>query len=191
MILLVNTNLRHDTFPLPQMTGLEATAVCLQIWNHNKLIFVSACLPPAATITQTDLDAIFSPHDAVILAGDLNCKHVSWNNASVNKNGSILLSYCLNNAITINYPNQPTHFPYNSYPSVIDIELSQRCTTSKPPSIPALSSDHNPIVYKVYLHPVLSTPKRLYDYKHANWPLFRTSLDLALDLHPIIQNNRT
>jgi len=87
-MLLVNTNLCHDTFPLPQMTGLEATAVCLQLHKHKKLIFVSAYLPPAATIAQTGLDAIFSPNDAVILAGDLNCKHVSWNNASVNKNGS-------------------------------------------------------------------------------------------------------
>jgi hypothetical protein len=58
------------------MSGLEATAIFLQLQNHNKLIFVSAYLPPAATITQTDLDAIFSPHDAFILAGELNCKHV-------------------------------------------------------------------------------------------------------------------
>jgi hypothetical protein len=187
-MLLVNTNLRHDAFPLPQLTGLEATAVCLQLHNHSQLIFVSAYLPLAATIAQTDLDAIFSLHDAVILAGDLNCKHVSWNNASENKNGSTLLSYCLNHAITINYPNQPTHFPYNSYPSVLDIALSQRCTTSKPLCIPALSSDHNPIVFKVHLHSDLSTPRLLYDYRYANWPLFRSSLDLALDPHPTIQN---
>ena len=88
----------------------------------------------------------------------------------------------------VNYPNQPTHFPYNSYPSVLDIALSQRCTTSKPLSILALSSDHNPLVFKVHLHPVPSTFKLLYDYKHANWPLFRSSLDLAIDLHQIIQN---
>jgi hypothetical protein len=73
------------------MSGLEATAFCLQLQNHKKLIFVSTYLPPTATITQMDLDAIFAPHFAVILTGDLNCKHVSWNNASVNKNGSSLI----------------------------------------------------------------------------------------------------
>ena len=107
--------------------------------------------------------------------------HVSWNNASVNKNSSTLLSYCSNKAITINYPNQPTNFPHNSYPSVLDIALSQRCTTSKPQSVKALSFDHNSIVFKVHLHP------GYYDYKHANWPLFRYSLDTALDPHSPIQ----
>jgi hypothetical protein len=159
VMLLVNANLRHDTFLLPQMSGLEATTVCLQLQNHNKLIFVSVYLPPTAIITQTDLDAIFAPYDAVIHSGDLNCKHVSWNNVSVNKNGSTLHSYCLNNSINNNYPNQPTHFPYNSYPSILHIAHSQRCITCKPLPIPALSSDHKPIVFKVHLHPILSTPK--------------------------------
>ena len=134
VMLLVNNNLRHDSFSLHPLSGLEATAICLQLQNHN--CFSS---PPAVTIAPTELDAIFSLHDTVVLAGDLKCKHVSWNNASVNKNGSPLLSYCLNKAITINYPNQPTHFPYNSYPSVLDIALSQRCTTSKSQSVPALT----------------------------------------------------
>jgi len=186
-MLLVNNQLRHDSFPLPPLSGLEATAICLQLQNYGQLLFISAYLPAAAAIAPSDFDAIFSLHNTIVLAGDLNCKHVSWNNASVNRNGSTLLSYSLNKAITINYPNQPTHFPYNSYPSVLDIALSQRCTTSKPQSVPVLSSDHNPIVFKVHLHPDLSAPKTFYDYKHANWPLFRHSLDTALDLSPPIQ----
>ena len=105
----------------------------------------------------------------------------------MNKNGNTLLSYCLLNAITINYPNQPTHFPYNSSPSVLDIALSQQCTTSKPLAISALSFDHNPIVFKVHLHPERLPLKPSYDYKHANWPLFRSTLDLSLDPHPTIQ----
>jgi len=147
VMLLVNNNLRHDPFSLPPLSGLEATAIYLPLQNHNKLLFVAAYLPPAVAIAPTDLDAIFSLHDTAVLTGDLNCKHVSWNNASVNKNGSTLLSYFLNKAITINYPDHPTHFPYNSYPSVLDITLSQRCTTSEPQSVPALSSDHNPLVF--------------------------------------------
>jgi hypothetical protein len=158
VMILVNNNLHHDLFSLPPLSGLETTAICLQLQNHSQLLFVSAYIPPAVAIAPMDIDAIFSLHNAVVLAGDLNCKHVSWNNASVNKNGSTLLSYCLNKAITINYSNQPTHFPYNLCPSIFDIALSQRCTTSKTQSVPALSSDHNAIVFIVHLNPVFSLP---------------------------------
>jgi hypothetical protein len=183
VMLLVNNNLRHDSFSLPPLSGLKATAICLQLQNHSQYLFVSAYLPPAVAITSTDLDTIFSLHDAVVLAGDLNCKHASWNNNSVNKNGSTLLSYCLNKAITVIYPHQPTHFPYNSYPSVLDIALSQRCTTSKPQSVAAFSTDRNTTVFKVHLHPDFSPTRILYDYKQAKWPLFRYSLDTALNPH--------
>ena len=47
--------------------------------------------------------------------------------------------------------------------------------------MPTLSSDHNPIVFKIHLRPALRTPKPSYDYNHANWPLFIASLDLTLD----------
>jgi hypothetical protein len=50
------------------------------------------------------------------------------------------------------------------------------------------TSHHNPTVFEVHLHPAFSTPRLLYDYKHANWPLFRSSIDLALDPHPTVQN---
>jgi len=148
---------------------------------------VSAYLPPTTNLQPADLDAIFSTQDAVILAGDLNCKHPSWNNVTRNKNGNSLLSYCLNNNISINYPDQPTHFPYNSFPSVLDIALSQRCTISKPLTLLALSSDHDPIVFKVHLRPVLRSPTPSYNYKLANWPLYRSSIDFSLvPLPPIL-----
>jgi hypothetical protein len=188
VMLLINAHLCHDMFTLPPLTGLEAIAVCLHLQNRNTLLFVAAYHPPAVTIARTDLDAIFSQHDAVIVAGDLNCKHPASNNSTVNRNGHALLSYCFHHSIAINYLDPPTHFPYSLYPSVLDIALSHRSTTSKPKSIPALSSDHNPIVFKVHLHPTATTPRLLYDYKHADWPLFRASIDRALDPTPVIHN---
>jgi hypothetical protein len=116
-----------------------------------------------------------------VLVGDLNSKHITWNNVSVNRNGRILLSYCINKDINLHYPDKPTHFPHNSDPSVLDIALSKRCPISKPQVVPALSSDHNPIVFKIHLNPTTSKPRMQYDYKQANWPLFRTTLDLQLN----------
>jgi hypothetical protein len=97
--------------------------------------------------------------------GDLNCKHPAWNNFAANKNDNTLF-YCGNKSISINFPYQPTHYPYNSYPSVLDIALTQRCTTYKSLAVPFLSSDHNPILFKVFIHgvhplredPIIDTP---------------------------------
>jgi hypothetical protein len=109
VMLFVANELRHEALILCLIRSLEATAIALQLQNNSQQTCVAAYLPPTATITSTDLDAILSTHDTVIIAGDLNCKHPAWNNVSTNKNGNTLLSYCGNKSIDINYPDQPTH----------------------------------------------------------------------------------
>ena len=117
----------------------------------------------------------------MLIVGDLNSKHVSWNNTSVNRNGRTLVTYCIDNQITISYPDQPTYFPHHSTPSVLDIALTKRCPLSKPKSVTALSSDHDPVALKILLHPTTYTPRLRYNYHQADWQLFRKNLDLALD----------
>jgi hypothetical protein len=86
-ILLINNKLRHNQYSLPSLTGLQAMAIYLYLQNRRWLLLVSAYLPPSFTLTHTDLNAIFSQHDSVILTGDLNSEHVAWLNPTVNKNG--------------------------------------------------------------------------------------------------------
>ena len=76
-MLIINNKIRHDQYFLPNLTGLEATATCLYLHNHRRLLFVSAYLPPTSVLTHADLDSIFTQHDSVILVGDLNSKHVA------------------------------------------------------------------------------------------------------------------
>jgi len=124
-MLPMNNKLCHDQYCLPSLTGLEATAIYLYLQNHRRLLFVSTYLPPTSTLTHTDLDVIFTQHDTIILTGDLNCKHVAWLNPSVNKSGSTLLACCTNTNITLNHPDQPTHYPPNAPPSILDVTLSK------------------------------------------------------------------
>jgi hypothetical protein len=168
------------------MDRLEAVAACIYLQNNEQLLFVSTYLLPAAPVVRTDLDKIFSAFTHVVLAGDLNSKHVAWNCSSVDSNGKTLLTYCIDNNLSIHYPDRPTHFPHNSVPSVLDIALTKRCSVSKPVAAPVLSSDHNRIVFKLHLLPILSTPRMVYDYKHANWQLFKSTLDNSIPLNPIL-----
>ena len=75
-MLIINNKIRHDKYYLPNLTGLEATALCLYLQNHRRLLFVSAYLPPTSILPLNDLDSIFNQHDLVILVGDLNSKYI-------------------------------------------------------------------------------------------------------------------
>jgi len=52
----------------------------------------------------------------------------------------------------------------------------------------ALSSDHNPVVFKILSRPSVSKPSPILDYKHANWPLFRSTLDQLIVISPHISD---
>ena len=157
-MILIKHNLRHDQFDLRNLVRLEASAVYLYPRQNRKLLFVAAYLPPTSALSAADLDHIFAQNDSIIIVGDLNSKHVSWNNTSVNRNGRALVTYCIDNQVTLSYPDQPTYFPHHTAPSVHDIALMKRCPLSKPKAVPALSSDHNPVVFKILLQPTTYTP---------------------------------
>ena len=74
---IINNNIRHDPFYLPNMDRLEAVAACIYLHNNEQLVFVSTYLPPAAPVVRTDLDKIFSASTHVVLVGDLNSKHIA------------------------------------------------------------------------------------------------------------------
>jgi exonuclease III len=52
VMLIINNKIRHDQYFLPNLTGLEATATCLYLHNHRRLLFVSAYLPPTSVLTS-------------------------------------------------------------------------------------------------------------------------------------------
>jgi len=185
-VLLINSTIKHDEFILPNMGRLEAVAACICLYDNEQLLFVSTYLPPAAPVNRTDMDKIFSAFTTVVVAGDLNSKHVAWNCSSVDSNGKTLLTYCTDKNLSIHYPNQPMHFPHNTLPSILDIVLTKHCSVSKPMATPSLSSDHNPIVFKSQLLPILTTPRMVYDYKHADWKLFESTLDGTIPRNPTL-----
>ena len=44
-------------------------------------------------------------------------------------------------------------------------------------------------MFKIHLHPATYTPRSTYDYKHADWSLFRHTLDRTLNPHPLIHTH--
>jgi len=187
-MLIINNKIHHDIYCLSNLTGLEATAFTLYLQNQRLLLFVSAYLPPTSILHLPDLDSFFTQQDSKIPVGHLNSKHAARHYTSGNRNRRIILPYCVNTPSPST--DQPTHFANNLTHSFLDITLSKLCPTSKPQAVSTLSSDHNPIVFKILLHQLITKPRTLYDYKNLNWSLFRTSLDLSISsLPPTLTNN--
>jgi len=52
------------------------------------------------------------------------------------------------------------------------------------PPLSLLSFDHTPIVFKILSRPSVSESRPILDYKHANWPLFRSTLGQLIVTNP-------
>jgi hypothetical protein len=128
----------------------------------------------------------FVTNTPTVLIGDLNSKHVAWNCGNTDTNGNILLDYCIARSITIHSPLSPTHFPTRGNHSVLDITLARGCSLTAPQSVTTLSSDHNPVVYKIRWNPTLETPHLQFDYNAAKWKQYQLLLDNLLQHTPKI-----
>ena len=98
-MLLVRSTFRHDQVLLHGIVNVEPIDVCLYSQNDTRLLFVSCYNQSDTIILNSDLDAVFSSFDSVVLVGDVHSKHKAWNYNTVDRNGRLLLSYCLSRGI--------------------------------------------------------------------------------------------
>jgi hypothetical protein len=130
---------------------------------------------------------MFSQSMPTVLMGDFNGKQEAWNCKSHNTNGNILLDFCTDHSITITASAQYTYYPTQGQASVLDIAMTRGCVLSTPQALPFLSSDHNPVVYKIRLQPLPMTRPILYNYQLANWNMYRKVLSILLHTQPVIR----
>jgi hypothetical protein len=146
--ILVRRVIVHHSMPVTGLTHLEAAA------NQSTL----ACRPvkilsvyhsPSRTLIGADLTACFGGGLPVLMAGDLNAKHVDWNSRLTTRRGKPLRDYADENSCLIFGPDTPTTSPYNLSvtPDVLDIVITQNLTFPVYlTSCSALSSDHLPVI---------------------------------------------
>ena len=63
---------------MPGLTHLEATSIQIMLAGRTVKV-LAAYLSPCRPLIAADLDACFDGGLPVLLAGDLNAKHVDWN----------------------------------------------------------------------------------------------------------------
>ncbi|GIX72900.1 putative RNA-directed DNA polymerase from transposon X-element [Caerostris extrusa] len=107
----VKNSLNHYQLPTPQMNGIEATIVNLQVTDNTKVPSASTYCRHSATFPVDDLSKLLNMQPHVIVAGDFNAKRTSWHNTSNSTRGISLNKHIRNRHDTkIIAPTEYIHF---------------------------------------------------------------------------------
>jgi len=95
---------------VPGFTQLEATIVQIMLAGTPVKV-LAAYLSPSRPLIGTDMDACFGGGLPVLMAGDLNAKHVDWTSWPSTRRGKLLRDYADGNCCHIFGPDSPTTNP--------------------------------------------------------------------------------
>ena len=138
-----------------------------------------------------DLTACFGGGLPVLMAGDLNAKHVEWNSRMTTRRGKLLRDYADGNSCLIFGPDTPTTNPYNHSvtPDVLDIVITQNLPFPVYlTSCSALSSDHLPVLIDTACRSSFHHPPDRPDYRRTDWANFQTQLEDQIPFEPELHN---
>ena len=133
--------------PVPGLTHLEATTIHVTLAGRP-VVVLAAYLSPTRPLIGAELSACFGVGLPVLMAGDLNAKHVDWNTRLSKRRGKLLSAYADGNSSLIFGPDSPTTYPYNPSvtPDVLDVIIKYLQIPVYLTSCSALSSDHLPVI---------------------------------------------
>jgi hypothetical protein len=105
--ILVRRGIDHQSVPVLGLQHLEATAI--QVTMGSKLGRILAVyLSPSRPLLATGLSACIGGGLPVLMAGDLNAKHMEWNSWIITRRGRLLCDYADKSSCLIYGPNTPT-----------------------------------------------------------------------------------
>jgi hypothetical protein len=188
---LVRRRIPHHLDPVPSLTELEATAIQFRLAG-KPVIILAAYLSLSRPLIGEDLDACFGGRLPVLLAGDLNAKHVDWNSRLSTRRGKLLRHYADEKSCHIFGPDTPTTNPYNpsATPDVLDIVITRDLPSSvHRASGSALSSDHLPVFIDTVCRSFFQHPPVRPDFGRADWPTFQAHLEAEIPFNPELHND--
>jgi hypothetical protein len=143
-------------------------------------------LSPSWPLLDTDLSTSLGGGLLVLMAGDLNAKHMEWNSREIMRRGRLLRDYADKNSCLIYGPNSSTTVPYKSFatPDVLDIVTTKDLSTPVHLTCSALKSDLLPILIDTECRSsFLNLPDRL-DLRKTDWSKFQACLESGMPSIP-------
>jgi hypothetical protein len=128
--ILVRRCIKHYALPFPGLRHLEAIAIELKLAGKPKKI-LAVYLSPCRPLIKSDLSAYLFGVLPVLMADDINAKHVDWNSRLTTVRGKLLRVYADRHSCLINGPDLPTTVPYNppATPDEINITVIKNLPT--------------------------------------------------------------
>lgn len=174
----VRIGISHSHFKSINLAHVENCFIRIPFENSYLTIGSLYCPPQMSVVNfKSDLSILMSLPGPLILAGDFNAKHTSWNNFSNNRKGIELVKLADSHLSDILCPNIPTLYPSRGNPSTVDLVVRKDidCLSSIK-TINDLSSDHLPILFEV------SSDFRCFinqnfDFHKADWKRFRCRIN--------------
>jgi hypothetical protein len=148
-------------------------------------------LSPSRPLIGADMTACFGGGLPVLMAGDLNAKHMDWNSQMTTRRGKLLRDYADGNSCLIFGPDTPTNNPYNPsvIPDVLDIVLTQNLSFPVYlTSCSAISSDHLPVLIDTACRSSFLHPPDRPDFRRTDWANFQTHLEDQIPFDPELLN---
>jgi hypothetical protein len=159
------------------LSGSEATAIELKLPGKPTKI-LAVYLSPCRPLIKPDLTACLNGGLPVLMAGDLNAKHVHWNSRLTIVRGK--RDYADRHSCFIHGLDSPTTVPYNpsATPDVLDIAVTKNLLTPVHlTACSALSSDHLPILIDTTCRSSFLNHPDHPDFKRTDWSKFQACLD--------------
>jgi len=188
--IIIKTKIKHQQSYLPSLQTLEAVAISISI-NHSITTIISAYQSPSFQMYTNDFEKILNSYQRILLVGDLNCKHTTWNCKATNANGRKLFKYLSNSSTIMCAPDTPTYFQYdqNRSSDILDVILqkSNRFSINQKPLF-ELDSDHLPIKITIDASVSFSIPTRKLITGKPNWEKFKQHITQNLIIPKNILN---
>ncbi|GFV85380.1 putative RNA-directed DNA polymerase from transposon X-element [Trichonephila clavipes] len=169
----------HHRVPLPNLQGMDATAVQIKINDFPPINIVSAYVRRRVghSFPVEDFKKIFNSVSNCIIAGDYNAAHVSWHNAKSTRFGQVLHTLIRDLRVAkLVAPQTATHLqPRQRFGSIIDLAVFKHIPFNHSVRvINDLSSDHYPVILEINLiTSIIKNPEQL----STNWFNFKFALN--------------
>lgn len=185
--IFIKQSIEHHPLTTPTLSNLEATQINIDLANNQELTLIAVYNPSQRNIQAQDMDKLLT-NKQIMIAGDLNAKNRNWHNRTTNRNGRLLQAIAETKNITIDGPEEPTHYATNGTADMIDIMILQNSNLQYDISVAhALSSDHLPIISNHGEGNKLDQP---INKEFIDWEKYKIYLNTNTTPNPTINDER-